>query len=262
MALLAFYGDESGTTEGKRVATVAGYLAQIGEWRGFERNWSKVLKRHHIRLMHRSDLENFHGEFVGWNGERRTALLSELQPIIKSHTKVAIGAAVIKQDWEEVMPSWLKRFFGGAYGWCVHDCLVAVRKWCERPNAKRGPVRPITWAFEQGAEGQGQVAALFTELANIPELKKAFRIGAFSFPGKEVVPLQAADLLAYEVCKQLENQIIDHGEHHNIRISVRHLMREQDPHYLKYWDKARLRGWLNRSEERGVLENIKRAWKK
>ena len=116
MASLAFYGDESGTTEGKRVATVAGYLAQIGEWRGFERDWSKVLKRYHIELMHRSDLESFYGAFVGWNGIRRTALLSELQPIIKSHTKVAIGAAVIKQDWEEVMPNWVKRFLAVPMG--------------------------------------------------------------------------------------------------------------------------------------------------
>ena len=261
MSLLAFYGDESGTTEGTRVATVAGYLGQVSEWRRFERNWSVVLKKYGVHLMHRSELETWHGEFTadrGWNPARRTAFLTELQPIIKSCTKVAVGTAIIKEDWEELMPDWLKRFFGGVYGWCAHECIVAVRVWCERPN--RGRAHPITWAFEQGADGQGQVAQMFTELSRDPNLKSAFRIGAFSFPDKTVVPLQSADVLAYEVFKQVENQIVDRGEKHNVRLSVQHLMRPQDPIYLKFWDRARLREWLAISQQRGVLDEIKRKW--
>jgi hypothetical protein len=101
---------------------------------------------------------------------------------------------------------------------------------------------------------------MFAELSRDPTLKAAFRIGALSFPGKEVVSLQAADTLAYEVFKQVENQIVDRGEMHDVRLSVRHLMRPQDPGYLKYWDRARLREWLTRSQERGVLDRIKQAW--
>lgn len=261
MSLLTFYGDESGTNEGTRVATVAGYLGQVSEWRRFEREWSKVLKKYQVRLMHRSDLETWHGEFTaecGWDPARRTAFLTELQPIIKSCTKVAVGSAIIKEDFQEVMPEWLRRFFGGVYGWCAHECIVAVRVWCERPN--RGRAHPINWAFEQGAEGQGQVAAMLTELSQIPGLKAAFRIGEFSFPDKTVVPLQAADLLAYEIIKQVENQILDRGEKHDVRLSVQHLMRPQDTTYLKYWDKARLREWLSKSEERGALDEIRRRW--
>jgi hypothetical protein len=219
------------------------------------------LQKYDVRMMHRADLETWHGEFTaerGWNPTRRTAFLSELQPIIKSCTKVALGTAIIKEDWDEVMPDWLKRFFGGVYGWCAHECVVAVRVWCERPN--RGHAHPITWAFEQGAQGQGQVAQMFAELSRDPTLKAAFRIGALSFPGKEVVSLQAADTLAYEVFKQVENQIVDRGEMHDVRLSVRHLMRPQDPGYLKYWDRARLREWLTRSQERGVLDRIRQAW--
>ena len=61
-----------------------------------------------------------------------------------------------------------------------------------------------------------------------------------------------------EVFKQVETQVLDHGEKHDVRISIRHLMRPQDPDYLKYWDKVRLAKWLKQSEERGILENIKR----
>src|SRR5271163_4717404 len=122
MSMLAFYGDESGTTEGSRVAVVAGYLGQVSEWRRFIREWCKVLRKYDVRFMHRSDLETWHGQFTearGWDPPRRKAFLQQLQPIIKSCTKVAVGIAVIKDDWEETMPDYLKRFFGGVYGWCA-----------------------------------------------------------------------------------------------------------------------------------------------
>jgi hypothetical protein len=100
------------------------------------------------------------------------------------------------------MPDWLKRFMGGVYGWCAHECIVASRIWCDRTIHRHQ--HPINWIFEKGAEGQGQVAAMFTELENHPVLSKEFRIGTWGFAGKEIVPLQAADTLAYEIFKQVE----------------------------------------------------------
>jgi len=263
MSLLTVYCDESGTDKGNRVAVVAGYVGQVSEWRQFEKEWSPILRKspYHVKLMHRADLETWHGEFTaerGWNPHRRNAFLSELHPILKRRTKVAIGTAVIKEDWESVMPDWLKRFFGGVYGWCAHNCVVGSREWCERPN--RQYKHPINWVFEKGADGQGQVATMFTELEREPVLSQQFRIGSWGFACKSVVPLQAADVLAYEIFKQVENQIVDRGEKHNIRFSVKDLIRPQDVPYLQYWDRARLRGWLRTSQERHALDRIKQAW--
>jgi hypothetical protein len=144
-------------------------------------------------------------------------------------------------------------------GWCAHECVVASsRVWCERPI--RGHKHPINWVFEKGAEGQGQVAQMFTELDRDSVLSKEYRIGTWGFACKDVVPLQAADTLAYEIFKQVENQIVDRGEKRDVRFSVKDLLRPQDLPYLKYWDKARLREWLARSQQRGVLDKIKQKW--
>ena len=263
MSLLTVYCDESGTDVRNRVACVAGYIGQVSEWKEFEKEWSRILKKspYRVKMMHRSNLETWHGEFTakrGWNPDRRKNFLRELQPIIKSRTRVALGSAVIKADWEEVMPEWLRRFFGGVYGWCAHECVVASRVWCTRPT--RNYSHPINRVFEKGAEGQGQVAQMFTELDRDPVFSKEYRIGTWGFACKDVVPLQAADTLAYEIFKQVENQILDRGEKHDVRFSMRDLMRPQDPVYLKYWDRARLREWLARSQQRGALDKIKKAW--
>jgi hypothetical protein len=261
MSLLTVYCDESGTDAKNRVACVAGYIGQISEWRKFQQGWSPIPKKrpYRVKIMHRADLETWHGEFTkerGWDSSRRNAFLNELHPIIKSRTRVAIGTAVIKKDWEEVMPYWLKRFMGGVYGWCAHECIVAVRIWCNRPI--RNYQHPINWVFEKGAMGQGQVAAMFTELDQHPVLSKEFRIGSWTFACKDVVPLQAADTLAYEIFKQVENQIVDRGEKHDVRFSVKDLLRPQDLPYLKYWNRERLLEWLRNSQQQGILNEIKR----
>jgi len=263
MSLLTVYCDESGTDAKNRVACVAGYIGQISEWRFFEKEWSRVLKKspYRVKMMRRSELETWHGEFTaerGWDQERRKNFLRELHPIIKARTRVALGSAVIKSDWEEVMPKWLRRFSGGVYGWCAHECVAASRVWCER--SIREYKHPINWVFECGAEGAGQVTEMFSQLRKEPVLGREFHIGTLSFACKDVVPLQAADTLAYEIFKQVENQIVDRGEKHDVRLSMKDLMRPQDPIYLKYWDKARLREWLITNNQRGTLDNIKRAW--
>jgi hypothetical protein len=264
VSLLTIYCDESGTDAANRVAVVGGYIGQTNEWRLFEQDWTPILRKrpYRVKLMHRADLESWHGEFTeerGWNLDRRKALLQELHPIIKSRTITALGTAVIKQDFEEVMPDWLKQFFGGVYGWCAHECVVSARMWCMRPN--RDYRRPINWVFECGAEGFGRVQAMFDELRQNPELGPAYRIGSLAFSGKDVVPLQAADTLAYEIFKQAENQIVDGGKR-NVRFSIKDLLRSQDIPYLKYWDRARLREWLAISQQRGALDSIKQAWAK
>ncbi len=263
MSLLTIYCDESGTDERNRVAVVAGYVGQVAKWKQFTKEWSRVLRKspYRVNAMHRADLETWHGEFTeerGWDPERRKQFLRELHAIIKSRTRVGLGTAVIKEDWERVMPDWLKRFFGGVYGWCAHECVVAARKWCER--SIRRYVHPIDWVFERGALGQGQVAQMFTELQSHPILSKEYRVGAWRFAGKEVVPTQAADTLAYEIFKQVENQIIDRGEKHDVRFSLRDLIRPQDLPYMKYWDRARLKEWLANSQQKGVLDRIKAHW--
>jgi hypothetical protein len=47
--------------------------------------------------------------------------------------------------------------------------------------------------------------------SNHPILSKAFQIRRLAFAGKETIPLQAADTPAFEIVKQVANQIVDKG---------------------------------------------------
>jgi hypothetical protein len=204
-----------------------------------------VLKSFRVNQMHRADLENFRGEFkesCGWNPRRRGAFLRKLHPIIRRRTKLPIGSAVIKEDFEAIIPDKIKKKFGGSYGWCAHACLVKVLIWCKRSCRQR--IAPIDWMFEAGTIGQTQVDAMFTELYGDSRQREAWRIGKWSFEKKDVVQLQAADVLAYELFKLVENQVIDKGEKYPIRLSMQGLMGPEDGQYLDCWDKERFEKWL------------------
>src|SRR5262249_48381776 len=97
---------------------------------------------------------------------------------------------------------------------------VLLLSGCRANTPRRGQPHPTSWAFAQRAEGQAQVAQIFAELSRDPISKAAFRIGTLSFPGKEVVSLQAADSLAHEVLKQGENQVVDRSAKRGVRLSV------------------------------------------
>lgn len=249
MPMLTIYCDDSGTDKKNRSAVVAGYLSNVAQWDIFRKEWSLVLKDFKVKQMHRTDLENFKGEFTedrGWNPTRRKAFLARLHPIINRRMKLSIGTAVIRKDFEEVIPKEVQKKFGGVYGWCAHTCLVKLRIWCEMPGRRH--TEPIQWVFEAGTLGHGQVDAMFNELfrnqQQRADWRMDWRIKGWSFQGKDIVPLQAADVLAYELFKLVENQVLDGSKKHNVRHSIRDLMRTADGKYIDIWDKERLQGWV------------------
>jgi len=51
-----------------------------------------------ITGLHRVDLENFSGEFKGWNPTRRTEFLKKAHAIIRNCTYSGFGVAIVKRE--------------------------------------------------------------------------------------------------------------------------------------------------------------------
>ncbi len=229
------YFDDSGTSPSNAVAVVAGYVGSTSQWQKFNTEWGALLSKFNVPIMHRTDLESFRGDFIGWNPEKRNLFVNKAQEIIKRRTYVAIGNSVIKADFEEVMPDILKKLYGGPYGYCAMLCIARARRWCEKTKQKE----PIDWIFEAGTVGSGQVNIMMNALYADNTTRGDFRINGWSFRNKTIVPLQAADVIAYEMFKYVTNQILQQPGR-NVRISFEHLVRSHDDEYLEHWAKNRL----------------------
>ncbi len=245
MSMLTVYCDDSGTDDKNRVAVVAGYMSNVSQWELFANDWMKVLNGFGIKVMRRSDLETFHGEFKkNWNPTRRAAFLEQLHSIIKRRTKMSIGSMVIKEEFEKFVPDHIKYQMGGVYGFLAYACLVSMGQWCNKSS--RQHCHPINWVFEAGTRGHGQVDKMFEVTYKDDALRRKSRLGSWGFSGKEVIPLQSADVMAYECFKQIENQVVDRGER-PIRISMLKLVGSEKYPYVRFYDKQTLEklvsGW-------------------
>lgn len=253
MALLKVYCDDSGTDQKSRVVVVAGYLSTVAQWDIFSKEWSKALKEFGLTHLRRADLENFQGQFKKWTPTRRTELVQRLQRIIKRRTKFPLANVVIKDDFERVIPDDLKQKMGGVYGFLAYLCLVGVGQWCRKSS--RQHTQPIHWVFEAGTEGSHQVGQMLQATYANESLRQQSRLGGWSFQDKDTIPLQSADLLAYECFKLILNQTVETNPARPIRQSVRHLLGTDQCPYMKFWEEPWLTKFVNEWRQRSDVSS-------
>jgi hypothetical protein len=198
VALLKVYIDESGVHADSPVVTVAAYMARPKQWAAFTREWVRAIKP--AKVYHATDAQNLRGEFKGWTSQQVDALAERALPIIPKHTAVAIAAGINMRDFRTAFASKpdLMKLLGDPYGACLQWVLTILMQ-------------------EKAVKGNREQIAFFHEQNNfIGEASSAYKhvierwnIGArtgFAFGSKEkFVPLQAADIYAYEANKRLRD---------------------------------------------------------
>lgn len=250
-AMITVYFDDSGTSRNDSVAAVAGYVGAVAQWERFHTEWNNLLREFGVSQMHRADLESFYGEFVGWTPQKRDTLVNKAQRIIKHRTYVGIGNSVIKADFEQIFPPILQKFYGGPYGYCAFLCIARAVRW----HGSKKISDPLDWVFEAGTKGSAQFNRLMSALYADPDLRRDFRVNGWAFRSKAVVPLQAADVLAYEMFKHVTNQIVDEGKR-GTRISFNHLIRSHDRDYLEFWPQDRLKEYVESETAQELMRSL------
>jgi hypothetical protein len=241
ISVLAAYFDDSGTHAASSVVVVAGFVSTVTEWIGFNHEWEQMRIVLRAPPIHMVDLESLEKDFSrkrGWNKGRKERLLQEACAIIRRQTIVPIGHAVIRADWESTFPKQLRQVSGGPVGWCASECVQEIYRW-KRLNKIVGGTQ---FVFERGTKGIGYVEGMFRDR----ESAKFYAMDGFSLQGKELSALQAADMLAYEVYRQVENQIVEHGQR-PLRAPLGLLIGARTPRHVTFWNKERLAKWLARA---------------
>lgn len=196
--MLIAYLDESGAV-GTPILTIAGYPSDESKWKRFECEWRKCLKEHGARYLHMRELSQSRGEFKGWPEEKRRAFLGQLISIIKSCVVFRVGAVVPYKDYQQTVgaiepqPNRLTPF------WCCFlSSISAILAYCEQ----RGITDGVALVFDENTQPKRHADGYFASLQELPEIKNRHQLVSLSFADdKEATPLQAADLLAYELNK-------------------------------------------------------------
>lgn len=210
IAMLTAYFDASGTEHDQPAIVVAGFLSSAKDWAVFEELWTERLGRDGITYFHSTEFAHSTSQFKGWRDRTadRKALMGDLLDIITANTYRKFGCTVQIKTWKgQVSAENREQFELNAY------CLAGVASVCRLDTwaVRQRIARPIEVIFEDGDAGRGKLQNYLSK-NRIPEpmfRPKKDRVLSDGRTERGVVPLQAADLLTYEMFLGFRNWLTD-----------------------------------------------------
>jgi len=196
MAFLAAYFDDSKDRNSSMVV-VAGIISTIEQWIAFEKKWRKILKVENICCFHMADFENREGEFKDFPEHRRIPFITELIRVMKDTAIKTFAHAIPISKFNKVKAEY-PSIRTTPHRMCGDFCWLGMASMGRNTPA----VDSIAIYFEQGSKIESSLVQLLRnrkdfvrQYLKISKIVKGFK--------DDTVPLQAADFLAYEVCKKL-----------------------------------------------------------
>jgi hypothetical protein len=200
LVMLQVYVDDSTTDTGaERRLFLAGYMNTAERWVRFSEAWQAELDAHPaIEYLKMSEANNLSGQFRRWSETDRDEKLRGLARVIRHFGPRSIHSSISRSECKQILEPVAPYGFSRPYFYCFQYIIISLA------NAfleQGGPKVPIDFIFdEQGGVGDearrvyriirdGQPAPVRAVLA----LEPIFR------DEKLVLPLQAADMLAWHV---------------------------------------------------------------
>ena len=193
--------DASGK-EDLRCLVVAGFVSSSKDWQLFHEAWMNRLATEGLEYFHMSEFAHSTRQFKhGWKGEKikRDRLFGDLVGIIQSHAYRSFACTVEYEDFFRLSVENQKEFSMTAYSLAGRTCIKHVSDWKKREPGLS--MVPTGYVFEEGDEGASQLSGrMWKDGYPRPHfLPKKDRVDKGGNPVNAYTPLQAADVLAYEI---------------------------------------------------------------
>lgn len=171
---------------------MGGLIADEGEWAAFEVEWQSALDDLGITKMHMSACEAPRKQFDGWPRERRDSAIDRFREIVVKRRALMLISAVSQAAWDEAtrQSEILRSLFPTPIDLCFNDCMQKAMLWRSGDQPER-----VVITFDT----RDQNVKAWERRAGGYEERYPSRVAGFAFGSMEkVLPLQAADMVAYE----------------------------------------------------------------
>lgn len=211
MNFLTIFFDDSGTHPESSIAVAACYAASVEQWKEFERNWNDAKSEIGFNKFHMADFAAGYGEFADWSDSKRRKVLTRLCGIINARAEVGYAIAVPKRIYDSVIQAPLRDFCGQFhYTFAVRHCASKLANWRKSSHKKHS----MKYIFDRmgTSQGKGEIIRVM-DAAIIRSQKESDVTGVppltgYSFEDKDsILPLQAADILAWTVLQQMHKRL-------------------------------------------------------
>ncbi|MGD9852381.1 MAG: DUF3800 domain-containing protein [Nitrospirales bacterium] len=229
--MLKLFLDESGHLADSRekVFVVGGCLSSLDQWERLEGKCCLVLREYGIRQLHMKHFAHHRGEFSGWSESKRRGLLEKVHVITRDHVDKFIAAVVPMSDYN-ALDKGQKKLAGHPYLVAFKDCLLMAERTAQELFA---PPEKIETIFSDHPKLNGAILKHYSACKKNSVIRD--RLGPITFDSPDnILPLQTADLVAYELNKIGRQRLEGDFDFDKIRWPFREIIMQKIPDFEFY----------------------------
>jgi hypothetical protein len=198
----AFCDDSSGAKSGK-ILLLSALVHTVPAWSRFTEDWEKALQeKPSIRHFHMRNARAFEGEFAGWKAIDRDLKIIALTEVILKHEPHFVSCWLSAESHDatirQVAPSDLRHAFSLAF--------QAIIQTVAEYQLYRGISTPADFVFDDQGDIGNEALLWYPAIkaAVPPEVRALMGATPVFRNDEEVLPLQAADLVAWHKRRRKE----------------------------------------------------------
>ena len=267
--MFTVFVDDSGTDPKQSVAIASALVIPSDRLIELELEWERLKNRLGFKCFHSSECvyRNPKSEFSGWSECKIKRLLASVRHISKKYGIGAISYAILKKDYDEVMPQEMKEMGGKYhYTWAIRFIVEELDQWAIRG----GNLHPLQYIIDW-IDPKAEKEAL-EEVHIVMAQKESDAPGRYQghydfkkrcdFPG-----LQCVDLIAWS-CYQLSLFAFFQKPMHKLAERTfwnleRHQKPQNEPHgwlMAVTQERDQLQRWVNKETIDPQLNTLRRNW--
>jgi hypothetical protein len=243
--LRAFFDDSGKESDsGNRFVCIAGYIAIEGCWNMFTEGWNHQLLKHGMSSLHTKDF--MVDKTIDWPTKRK--ILDGFINVIKASQLIGFGVALDADAWRELPPE-LTRAEGNAQQFCF---LRIMRMLVKRFKAARENDFAILY-FDCDKDFTPSRFQKFLALRDCDsDFKRYLKSFCIADP-QWFLPLQAADLLAWQTRKDLIRRLDGHDTRPEFKYLFESLLNWVPDYESEMWDREGLENSLVKPFKEGKI---------
>lgn len=201
--MLQVFVDESASKACDRRFHLCAYIATTADWEAFSSDWKNALNEHpKICSFHMHEAWSLTGEFTDWSLSARDSKLTKLANIIKKYNLIGFDVSISINKFDKLYKPNAPYPLQKPYFLCFQGIIITVARFVK---AKWSDVS-VDFVFDENHSSSKDVIFYFDAInENFPEFKHILASTPTFENDKHVTPLQAADMLAWNVRKRRES---------------------------------------------------------